>query len=154
MSKSRISDVNPVGGMPEHPTIKNFPVMWADIGDTWLFRRVTNALIPKVIDQPSIDDPIVRYAICAIKRSKANGDGIDFVMWQEIEQIQPDRETSIVTPVLCFGPSKMIDKKHLDATVDLTMKSFQEVYHHPRWITVFGENAHPVPVPEVEEQDQ
>lgn len=133
-----IKITDPSEGMPSHPFLTDRPVLWADEGDTWLFRRTTNVLIPKIVDKVDIKEPLIRYTVCAIKRALINGGGIDFVIWQELEEVQPENKTSVVVPVLCFGPSRAEHVDVVNNTVDAAMVAFKEVYKDPRWIVQYG----------------
>lgn len=136
---------NMTDGMPPHPFIPDRPVIWADPGDTWLFRKTTNILVPKSVESISDTDTLVRYTACAIKRALENGGGVDFVIWQELEEVQIQEKTSVVVPVLCFGPSRA---EHIDVanqTIDAAMVAFKEVYKDPRWIVQFGPDVEEVP---------
>lgn len=128
---------DPTEGMPSHPYLTDHPVLWADLGDRWLFRRTTNVLVPKLVDVVNLSDPLVRYTACAIKRALGNGGGIDFVIWQELEEIQPDKRTSVVVPVLCFGPSRFEHIDDVKNTVNTAMIAFAEVYKNPMWISQY-----------------
>lgn len=132
-----ITLIHPEQGMPPHPILTDHPVLWEDSGDRWIFRKTTNILRPQIIEIESIEDPMVRYTACAIKRALHNGGGIDFVVWMENEEIQPDKKTSVVVPTLCFGPSHA---EHIDIvtdTLDAMMVAFKQVYKNPQWIILF-----------------
>lgn len=128
---------HPEQGMPSHPALTDRPVLWADPGDQWIFRKTTNILRPQIIEIESIDDPLVRYTVCAIKRALHNGGGVDFVIWMENEEIQPDKKTSVVVPTLCFGPSRADHIDMVNDTIDAAMVAFKQVYKNPVWITQF-----------------
>lgn len=128
---------NPEDGMPEHPFIKGFPVIWAEPHDEWLFRFTTNILVPKAVETLSPEDNLVRYTTCAIKRALSHGGGYDMVIWMENESIQPENKTSVVVPILCFGPSRMSHIAEVNDTIDAAMIAFKEVYRDPRWIVQF-----------------
>lgn len=128
---------NPTDGMPVHPFLTDRPVIWAEENDRWLFRLTTNILVPKVVEKQAPGDPLIRYTVCAIKRALEQGGGIDLVIWQEMEEIQPENKSVVVVPVLCFGPSRMMDLTEAEDTVSAAMVAFKEVYKEPRWITQF-----------------
>ena len=138
---------DPTKGMPPHPALEGFPVLCLDEGDQWLFRRSTNALVPKA-SVVNASDPIVRYVICAVRRAGMYAGAkrtslpvekrpIDWVIWQEIEQIQEDGNTAIVTPILCFGPARVANEEYLQASVEAAMTGFRHVYEDPRWISQY-----------------
>lgn len=128
---------NPTDGMPAHPFLADHPVIWAEDNDRWLFRLTTNILVPKIVENQPPEDPMIRYTVCAIKRALEHGGGIDLVIWQEMEEIQPENKSVVVVPVLCFGPSRMTSMAEVDDTVGAAMVAFKEVYKEPRWITQF-----------------
>jgi len=147
---------NPVQGMPPHPTFPDQPVLWADSGDRWLFRRSTNVLHPKALEQESPNAPMVRYVVCAIQRgSRVAGERqkdiprkdipIDWVIWQEIEQLQEDRLTVLVTPILCFGPSRVNGMEYLQASLEAAMAGFKVVYKDPVWISQYESGLSALP---------
>jgi hypothetical protein len=88
---------NPEDGMPEHPFIKGFPVIWAEPHDEWLFRFTTNILVPKAVEtlagRQSGSIHHVRN-----KKGAFYGGGYDMVIWMENESIQPENKTSVVVP--------------------------------------------------------
>jgi hypothetical protein len=132
-----ISLKNMMEGMPVHPVMEDRPILWADPGDYWLFRRTTNILVPKIADTVAIEDTLIRYTACAIKRALENGGGVDFVIWQEREEIQPDKRTSVVVPVAAFGPSRMVSREEAEHVASMAMVAFVEVYKNPVWISQY-----------------
>lgn len=132
---------HPEEGMPPHPVLTDRPVIWQDPGDQWIFRKTTNILRPRIIEIESFEDPLVRYSTCAIKRALHTGGGIDFVIWMENEEIQPDKKTSVVVPTLCFGPSHAEHISFVNDTIDAAMIAFKQVYKDPVWITLFDHSA-------------
>lgn len=128
---------NPEKGMPPHPHLPGQPVMWADPGDRWLFRLITSVLIPKSAEVINENEPMVRYAVTAIKRGLENGGGIDYCLWAELEEIQEEKLTSVVVPVLCSGPSRVEHKDVLKKEIEAMMITFKEIYKDPKWIVQF-----------------
>lgn len=123
--------------LPAHPVLKGHPVLWDDEGDEWLFRRTTNILIPKISEVVSMNDPEVRYTTCAIRRALANGGGIDFVIWVEAKETNPETGEKTVANALCFGPSHAEDVETVNSTISATMIAFEQVYKDPKWISQF-----------------
>ena len=123
--------------LPSHPVLKDHPVLWDDEGDEWLFRRTTNTLIPKISDVVSMNDPEVRYTVCAIRRAPANGKGIDFVIWVEAKETNPETGQKTTANALCFGPSHAEDIETVESTITATMIAFEQVYKDPKWISQF-----------------
>ncbi|NBS88487.1 hypothetical protein EBS67_00520 [bacterium] len=124
-------------GFPAHPILENYPVLWDEEGDEWIFRRTTNVLVPKLVDVVDIKEPDVRYTVAAIRRSVQNGGGIDFVIWLEADV--PDEKTGIKKKVsqLCFGPSHAENMNLVNSTISTTMMAFEQVYKDPKWISQF-----------------
>lgn len=138
MEKLIVPLKNPEQGMPPHPHIPDRPVMWVDPGDRWLFRLTTNTLVPKSSEKPfDENETMVRYSVTAIKRGLENGGGIDYCLWAELEEIQPEKLTSVVVPVLCSGPSRSEHKDILKKEIEAIMITFQEIYKDPQWIIQF-----------------
>lgn len=136
-----VSLKSPEQGMPPHPFLTDRPVIWADPGDKWLFRLTTNVLVPKAIEELTEKDALVRYTTCAIKRSLEHGGGVDYVLWVEIEEIQPETKTSLVVPILCSGPSRAEHKDVVKKEVEAFMIAFQQQYKNPRWIVQFDNDG-------------
>lgn len=150
MSYRKISDkyiptFNPTDGMPRHPNYEKMPVIWADQGDVWLFRRITQPLIPREVVRALGDkydeeeyvkslgvpkNPIVRFACAGIKRAEKRGGGVDFVLWAEEETINPENQTSTVNLTLAFGPSHFDSQDRLNENYDIIMKSFEVMYEN------------------------
>ena len=128
-------------GMPPHPFMDDRSILWADAGDEWLFRKTTNILVPKSVEKLNPNDTLIRYTACAIKRALTNGGGYDFVLWQEMEEVQPDGRTSVVIPVLCFGPSRMEHPSVVESTADAIMIAFKEIYRDPAWIIQYEKSV-------------
>lgn len=129
--------INIMENMPVHPVMKNKPILWADKDDVWLFRRTTPNLIPKIIDFVSIEKMPVKYIVCAIQRSENNGGGVDFVVWQEREEIDPSGMNKSIIPVPAFGPSRCMSKQEAEYIAEIIIKSLKEVYKDAEWISQY-----------------
>lgn len=147
------SDENPTDGMPRHPSYATMPIIWADKGDTWLFRKVTDNLIPNAIvnhfgnswneeeyrkSLGAPRNPMVRFGCAAIERAATNGGGVDFVLWAEEETLNDDNETSTVQLTPSYGPSHFVTKKEMIDTFDVIAKAFEVQYLNHEWIDLFS----------------
>lgn len=149
----RFSEENPTDGMPRHPSYAQMPIMWADEGDRWIFRKITDNLIPNAIVnhfgeswneeeyRKSLGvprNPMVRFACAAIHRAKSNGGGVDFVLWAEEEVLNDDNETSTVQLTPSYGPSHFSTQQEMLDTFTVIEQAFQIQYANPGWIDLFG----------------
>lgn len=125
-------------GMPPHPSFEDRPVMWLTEGDTWWFRRITTALIPKSVPDYVKTLPEVRYVVCAIRHyQKDSDDGFDFTMWMQVETKDREGKTIQINSALCLPPSYVVGEDRLEKAVSGVSEAFDQVYVDHKWITQF-----------------
>lgn len=145
---------NPTDGMPRHPVYSKMPIIWAEEGDVWVFRKITEPLVPRAIRQAlganydeeayikslgAPKNPIVRFGCAAVQRSAKHGGGVDFVLWAEEETINPEEKTSTVQLTPNFGPSHFPSMEEMMANFDIIVKAFEYQYENGEWIDALSE---------------
>lgn len=129
-------------GMPVHPAFPDRGILWLTAGDTWLFRRITNILVPKVItDEAAEKLPKVRYVMMAVEHSVDSGGGYDWTCWTEMEVENEDGSVDVGKAVI-VPPSFFESEDLLSSAVQVITMGLQQVYKDVRWITQYSHDQH------------
>jgi hypothetical protein len=129
-------------GMPVHPAFPDRGILWLTAGDTWLFRRITNILVPKIItDEAAEKLPKVRYVMMAVEHSADSGGGYDWTCWTEMEVEIEDGSVDVGKAVI-VPPSFFESEDLLSSAVQVITMGLQQVYKDVRWITQYSHDQH------------
>lgn len=138
--------------MPVHPAFPDRGILWLTAGDTWLFRRITNILVPKVItDEAAEKLPKVRYCTMAVRHSPESGGGYDWTCWTEMEVELEDGSVDVGKAVI-VPPSFFESEDLVSSAVQVITMGLQQVYKDVRWTTQYSHDQHLKEVKSIKDQ--
>lgn len=139
-------------GLPSHPVFPERGLLWLTAGDTWLFRRITNYLVPKIIsDEDAMQLPKVRYCMAAVEHAADRGGGYDWTCWTEMEVELEDGSVDVGKAII-VPPSYFESEDLVSSAVQVITMGLQQVYKTVRWITQYSHEQHLKEVQSIKEQ--
>lgn len=128
-------------GMPRHPEIEDRSVLWLTAGDEWWWRRCTNVLVPKSMENLAPKDAKVRYVMAAVKHDDSKGGGFDWTMWTEHEIMNDDEKTANVGMIVCIPPSFAESEDLLNKSFVVAALALEQVYKEVVWKSQYDHSA-------------